>query len=109
MVKDARTFKTQTEVRRFLDGEGFKVNSSTLSRHCREGALGTNADGLFEIEAVLAYAGRKLKRKESGKTLTKEEKDRCYGQAGSGTGTCDGEGPSRENQAAQGRGWHYPA
>lgn len=76
MVKDSRTFKSQTLAREFLDGEGFKVNSSTFSRHARAGYIGENAEGEFEADALLAYARQRLKRKESGKTVSAEEKER---------------------------------
>ncbi|NDV20015.1 hypothetical protein GO013_11335 [Pseudodesulfovibrio sp. JC047] len=76
MVKDTRIFRTQTEAWQFLDGEGFKSNSSSFGRHCQAGLVGKNTDGAFEAEALLTYARAKLNRKTSGKKVTQEEKDR---------------------------------
>lgn len=81
MVKDRRTFKTQKDAIEFLVGEGYASNKSNFSRHTREGKVGKNADGVFEAEALLSYASQYVKRAESGKTLSREEKERVDAKA----------------------------
>lgn len=81
MVRDRRVFGTQKDAIDFLVGEGYASNKSNFSRHTREGKIGKNADGVFEAEALLSYASQYVKRVESGKTLSREEKERADAKA----------------------------
>lgn len=81
MVKDRRTFRTQKAAIEFLVNEGFESNKSNFSRHTREGKVGKSAEGVFEAEALLAYAVAHVNRVESGKTLSREEKERAAAKA----------------------------
>jgi len=81
MVKDRRSFKTQKDAIAFLVGEGFDSNKSNFSRHTREGKVGKSAEGVFEAEALLAYARLHVKTVDSGKTLSREDKERSKAKA----------------------------
>nr|WP_321513154.1 hypothetical protein [uncultured Pseudodesulfovibrio sp.] len=81
MVKDRRTFRTQQDAIGFLVDEGYASNKSNFSRHTREGKIGRNADGVFGADELLAYAAGYVKRMESGKTLSREEKERADAKA----------------------------
>jgi len=81
VVKDRRRFNTQTEAIGFLVDEGYISNKSNFSRHVREGKVGKSADGVFEAESLLSYAALNVKRADSGKTLSREDKDRASAKA----------------------------
>jgi hypothetical protein len=70
-----RSYRTQAEVCRFLEDQGFRAPSSTVDRHFKRGLFGTNREGVFEERVVLEYARVNLKRKESGKTAEQEDEE----------------------------------
>jgi len=81
VVKDRRIFNTQTDAIGFLVDEGYVSNKSNFSRHVREGKVGKSVDGVFEAESLLSYAALNVKRTDSGKTLSREDKDRASAKA----------------------------
>jgi hypothetical protein len=81
MVRDRRSFKTQKDAIDFLVGEGFDLNKSNFSRHTREGKVGKSVEGVFEAEALMAYARLHVKMVDSGKTLSREDMDRSKAKA----------------------------
>jgi len=81
MVKDRRAFNTQASAIQFLVDEGFDSNKSNFSRHTRQGKVSKSVEGVFEAEALLSYARSHVRRAESGKTLSREEKDRANAKA----------------------------
>jgi hypothetical protein len=81
MVKDRRTFKTQTEAIAFLVDEGYASNRSNFSRHTNEGKVGKSADGVFEADVLKAYAKNHVKLIQSRKTLSREDRERADAKA----------------------------
>jgi hypothetical protein len=68
---EERVFRTQTEVRAWLDAQGFKVALSTVNLHVKKRLLVPNQDGVFTLKAVEAYTrAAKLRRKDGGDAIT---------------------------------------
>ena len=60
-----RSFRSQTEVRAYLDAEGYKVALSTVNLHAKKRLLMPNQDGVYPLSAVEAYIrAAQLKRKD---------------------------------------------
>ncbi|WP_285906795.1 hypothetical protein [Pseudodesulfovibrio pelocollis] len=81
MAKGQKTFDSVTAVRAWLEDEGFIATRSTVNRHHSQGLFSRTKAGVFEEKAVMTYALANLKRAESGKSVTSEERERAERKA----------------------------
>jgi len=52
-----RLYKTQADAVAYLQNAGYKISTATFNRAVKAGKVPTNADGHFEENVLLAYAG----------------------------------------------------
>lgn len=57
---DGRTFRTQLDAVAWLQAAGYRVSKSLFNQHVKKGLIARGASGLFEISALLGYAGVNL-------------------------------------------------